>query len=389
MSKKKIVVLGGAGFVGRVIVKELASITEVEEVCVADYNEAVAQKIAEQCGSKVVACKVDINDENMLRQVIEKYDVVANTVGPFYKNGPKVLKVCMAAKKDYVDVTDDYDATELMLSYDDKCKQAGIKAIICCGVSPGITNMLGLLGAEKMDKPEEIHTAWVQNVADATGEMSWWHAIHMSHGDIPQYFNGEWGTQPALTGKLDVEFAAPLGRWPVYYLGHPEPVTLPRYIKGLSTVTNRGNVWPQEVDLGRSLKPFSDLGLTGTEPIVVNGVEIAKRDFIVNYIMSLFMPEESAEPNPNDPHFCLRVDVLGKTGDIDIHYAFTGSFADTTLATGLSAAYGAQMLAQGEITTPGIFAPEGCLSPVPYFEYLNKKGFVIQQTKTIVEHTKI
>ena len=55
-------------------------------------------------------------------------------------------------------VSDDYDATELLLTYDDQCRKTGITG---WGVSPGVTNMLALLGANMVDEVEEIHISWV------------------------------------------------------------------------------------------------------------------------------------------------------------------------------------------------------------------------------------
>ncbi len=47
--------------------------------------------------------------------------------------------------------------------------------------------------------------------------------------------------------------------------------------------------------------------------------------------------------------------------------------------TGISAATGARMLAQGEIKLKGVYAPEGCLEPTPFFAELGKRDIQIEK----------
>ena len=240
----RIIVLGGAGDIGRVVVNDLAAAAGSNDVCIGDLNLELAREMATALGSKVTARAVDINDAGGLVSALKGYDVAVNCVGPFYKHGSKVLEACIQAHVHYVDICDDYDAAELLLGFDGQCRQAGITAIICQGASPGITNMMGLLGASKMEA-EAIHTAWVESMLDVGGFVVFWHGVHMASGEVPQYINGQWVKVPALTGAEELEFSEPLGKYTVYYLGHSEPVTMPRFIKGVKTVTNKGNMWPR------------------------------------------------------------------------------------------------------------------------------------------------
>jgi len=378
------IVLGGAGYVGREVVKDLAGAKGLKEVSVADFNATAAKRLADQVGRKASARFVDITDAHGLLEAVKGYDVAVNTVGPFYRNGSRVLEACLKARVHYVDVCDDYDAADELLRFDKRCKKAGITAIPCCGASPGITNMLGLLGASKMDHAKEIHTSWVENIADAGGVVVWWHGVHMAHGEVPQFIDGKWVKVPALSGRQEVRFADPLGSYPVYFLGHPEPVTLPRYIKGLKVVTNKGNICPQEADLMNIVKPYSDLGLTGTETVAIGGDEIVMRDFLLAYMRPL-LEADAPPPAPGDPHFLLRVDVKGTMGGSEVQFAFTGHMKDTSEATGLSASFGAQTIASGKISKRGVIAPEGCLDPKYFFKYLADRGIRFSETKTITQ----
>lgn len=380
----RFVVLGGVGDVGSVVTKELAATREGAEVCIADVNLEKASKMSAELGANVTARAVDILDTAGLVETLRGYEVAVNCVGPFYKHGSKVLEACIEAKVGYVDICDDYDAAELLLGLDGRCREAGITAIICQGASPGITNLMGLLGAGKMEA-EAIHTAWVESMMDVGGFVVLWHGVHMASGEVPQYLNGEWVKVAALDGAEELEFIDPLGKYTVYYLGHAEPVTMPRFIKGLKTVTNKGNMWPKETDLVGLVKPFSEVGLTTVDTITVGGVEISRRDFLCHHMAEFFA---AALPDMHGvegvPHFLARVDVVGSVGGASARYIYNCA-CTTNEGTGWSASYGARAIAGGQIKAKGVFAPEGCVDPGDFFSYLKSKGINVYETRCLTE----
>jgi saccharopine dehydrogenase-like NADP-dependent oxidoreductase len=380
----KIIVLGGAGAVGEKAAFDLGGMKGVKEVCIADSSLNGARLVAETIGKNATAKAADINDEKALIELIRDYQVVVNCVGPFYKTVPKVLEACIKAKVHYVDVCDDYDATKTLLGYHDQCVKAGITGIVSFGASPGFTNMCGLLGSQKMEA-EEIHTSWVENIIDVGGGFATlWHGIHMANGDVPQFLDGQWVTVPGLSGCEEFEFLEPLGKYPVYFLGHSEPMTMPLYIKGLKTVTNRGNMWPFDSDLIKEMKPALDIGLGSTDAIEVNGRDIVIREFTVQLILQKLMPESMDTMEPDDSmHFMIRVDVKGKINGEQAHYIYRAHM-DTNEATGGSAAYGAHAIAAGKITAKGCFGPEGCVDPNDYFRHFEEyKGIKLIETRTV------
>lgn len=380
----RFIVLGGVGDVESVVTKDLATAGGTAEVCIGDIDVDKARKMSAELGAKVAARAIDINDKAGLVTALKGYDVAVNCVGPFYKHGSKVLEACVEARVNYVDICDDYDAGEVLLGLDVRCREAGITAIICQGASPGITNMMALLGSGRMDA-EEIHTAWVESMMDVGGFVVFWHGFHMATGQVPQYLNGEWVRVPALDGAEELEFLQPLGRYPVYYLGHSEPVTIPRFIRGLKTVTNKGNMWPKEVDLVGLVKPFSEIGLTSSDPLLINGVEISRSDFLCHH-MAEFFP--SVLPNVEGveglPHFLARVEVVGSVEKTAARYIYNAA-CRTNEGTGWSASYSAQAIAKGKIKAKGVFAPEGCVDPADFFKHLEGKGITVYETRCLTE----
>lgn len=376
----------GSGEVGSVVAKDLGSINETTQVCVADINLEAAQKLSQQIGSKADACRIDIYEKDGLLNSIKGYDVVVNTVGPFYKTGTIVLKACIDAKVNYVDIADDSAAVKELLKFEKACENAGITAIISHGVSPGVTNMLGLLGATKMDEVDEINTSWVESsLGSAIGPANIWHGLEMGSGMIPQFLDGKLVDVPAISEAESLKFREPLGEYPVYYVGHGEPVSLPKYIKGLKKVTNKGNLWPDVMDFN-ILTVYDKIGLAGTDTLKVGEVELCKRDIaaysLLDIIDSLGETIAKEFENVEDIGFQVRVDVKGKIKGHPAHFVYT-CFTDMNQSTGLSASYGAQSIASGKVNAKGLFAPEGCQDPNAFFQHLANKGFTIYETKTV------
>ena len=248
----KVLILGGAGMMGGGAAIVLHQWDEVESVVLADLNLEAAQAYAAQINSpKVTAAQVDVLDRPKLIEYVKQFDVVLNAVGPYVRFGVPVLDAIIEAGVPYVDVCDDHDAAEELLKLDEKAKAAGVSAVICLGTTPGVTNMQAKLAAEKLDDIDSLKICWavgmppldkvigtpLEEIArSGTGKelmspAAWEHMLHVSTGDVPIWKNGKWDTMPALEYGEYVDFAEPLGRAESYYLGHAEPITLPRYIK--------------------------------------------------------------------------------------------------------------------------------------------------------------
>jgi lysine 6-dehydrogenase len=163
-----------------------------------------------------------------------------------------------------------------------------------------------------------------------------------------------------------------IGESEVYYVGHPEPVTLPLYIKGLKTCTNKGGV----PGLDAELKMLSTLGLTGTQPIDIKGEKIAPKDIGVALLGYLPMPEELPPPVS-----AIKVWIRGEKGDEAVQYLYT-FFGRMTDWTGVPASIGTQMVGRGEIKTRGgVLAPEGCVDTNAFLAEIAKRGMEVEEVE--------
>jgi saccharopine dehydrogenase-like NADP-dependent oxidoreductase len=318
--------------------------------------------MAGELGKRARAAFVDANDPASLRSVLEGADAAVGCIGPFYSFAVKMARAAVEAGVDYVDICDDYGPIEELFALDEAAGQAGVTVITGLGWTPGITNILARLGAEELDEVDDINISWAGGAADSTGLAVIMHVFYAVTGNVPTYRDGAWVDVPASSEAEVVEFPAPLGRVRVFHCGHPEPLTVPRYIQA-NTVSLKGALTP---DWNNKLADlFARLRLIGTP---------AKNDRmarIIHAIEGLFRVGGIAASG-------VRVDVKGrKEGrQCTISYGVADKMGKLT---GIPAAIGAQLLAEGRIEAKGVFAPEGCLAPQPFLAELSKRGIEIHR----------
>ncbi len=367
----RITVLGGCGGIGSVAVRTLTLTDHFDQVVIAEQRYGEACETAGSLGSsRVRAERVDAEDPASLARAVSGSDVVLNCIGPFYRFGPPILRAAIEAGVDYVDVCDDLDATLAMLEMDGMARSAGVTALIGMGNSPGLANVLARFCAEEMlDKVEgvDIHHAHGGEPDEGPGVIK--HRIHAMTNPVPLFLQGSFVEVMMLEEKgleqaEDSEFRE-IGTFKVYPYPHPETVTMPRHLKGIKRVTNKGCVLPTAyfqltMDLVR-------LGLASTDPLEVGGGEgeVVPLEFAVAFIRSR-RRRLLEEAGMDGPMGCLKVSVEGLKEGERHGYVFSMSSrrGGAGEGTGIPAALGAMMMRQGSFREKGVLPPEALVRPM-------------------------
>jgi saccharopine dehydrogenase (NAD+, L-lysine-forming) len=374
----KVTVLGGSGAVGSIAAETLASSGVFSEVVAADINIAAARKVAGKLkGSKASAVEFDADSPQSLRKAIGGSAVVLNCVGPFYKYGPTILKTVIDARINYVDICDDFDATEKLLAMDDKAKKAGVSALIGMGSSPGVANVLVRFCADSLlDQVEAVDIYHAHGGEKIEGPAVVKHRIHSMKINIPMFLDGKFTTVNLFddSGKAleeETEFKD-VGTYNVYGYPHPETITLPKYLKGVKRVTNLGLVLPPAY--AELIKGMVRLGVTDEKPIEVQGHKIVPLEFAVAYILSQ-RERLLKEAKIDQPMGCLKIVVKGVKDGGKNTYIFSMSSRGQGMGegTGIPAAIGAIIMGTGKITQKGVLTPEACVNPMDLLELAKTK----------------
>jgi len=372
------IVIGGLGGMGQGVARDLIKQEKITQVTLGDINTdpaRVQDKL--RASGKVSLAKIDVNDHQVLVDAIRQHDVVVNTAGPFYKTAIAVARAAVEAGINYIDICDDYEAVPVLFSspeIDEAAKKAGITILTGMGSDPGTNNVLVKWYADHLDRVDEIHLFWVVSIAELAG-AAWDHSLHMVTGRIPQYIDGRLQYVEGGTGEETAQFLEPLGTCVVRYVGHPQPITIPRYIPGVKKVVIKGALIPLWVD--ELIKEQKETGFLGTEPVEVRGTQV------VPYDLTLKMWNDIPKGRDNGPQSSgLKVIVKGERDGKRVTYTadMAGRMAP---GTGLPASIAALMMDAGDVTVKGVVAPEGCIDPEKFLAALLQRGARIHQTETI------
>ncbi len=373
----KALIIGGVGGMGQGVARDLVKQEQVTDVILADLYpdpERLSKKLREN--KKTTLIKMDVNDHALMVNAFKDVSVVINTAGPFYKTAVPVARAAVAAKVNYIDICDDYEGTEILFEsdIDPLAKDAGITVLTGMGSDPGTNNVLVKWYADRLDRVDEIYLYWVVSIAELAG-AAWDHSLHMTLGKIPQFIDGKLVHVEGGTGEVAEQFLEPLGTCHVRYVGHPQPLTLPKYIKGVKNVIIKGSLIPLWVD--ELIKSQKDSGFLGTEPIDVKGTQVTPYD------LALKMWETIPQDRDNGPQSSgLKVIVKGERDGRKVVYTadMVGRMAP---GTGLPASIASLMMDAGDVTVKGVVAPEGCIDPDKFLSIFLKRGARIHQTETI------
>jgi len=390
---KKILVLGGAGTMGSEAIKLLLERSDAK-IILADASPKGLKRAEAQFGGKVEIAGIDVTDKSALVKLLKSADAAISTVGPFYKFAKPVIEAAIEARVNIVDIDDDFDATKDTLDLNEAARKAGMTAIIGMGASPGVTNLVAKLGASKMDSVDSIRLYWGESSIDPTGPAAMAHWFHITGDRVPAYINGKWVDVRGFSEPEEVDFMPPIGKLTVIYTGHPEPVSLPRYIKGVKNVGIKGALYPPKMmDLYGML---IETGFGSTrEFAVTESVKMPFRDLAVKIIR--FMPHVAPEYFKE-----ILTDALGKyegcagvfkivvdgvKAGHGITYIYDLMAENVAHSTALPAVIAALALLDGRVKETGVLAPEGALDASMFlkeFEHDAKvRETIIQSTPSI------
>lgn len=360
--------LGGTGDVGARTVRELADDPKVVQISIAGRDLAKAEKLAAEIGAKAVPVAVDAADQRALVAAIRGHDVVAGALGPFYRFEVSVARAAIEAGVNYVSICDDHDATQEVLQLHELARDKGVTILTGAGWTPGLTNLLALLGVRELDSAQEIHINWVGALADAAGLAAVVHFLHVFSGQVPTFQDGRWQMINAGSGPMTVTFPEPVGDVTVYHMGHPEPITIPRFIPNLRHVTLRGGL--MERPLIKLVLGLNAIGLTKTP---------SRRERLLRMLRPLIptMQRIFAPPQPiSGAYVVVRGEKAGVPAEV--RFSIVERMAPLTA---IPLAVVTLMVGSGQVSHPGVIPPEAPAGPDPelFLREIEARGLKVQR----------
>lgn len=134
-----LVVYGATSFVGQILCRYLSS--EHKEAnftwVMAARSESKLQALKDSLGSEAAHIPLivaDSFDEQALRDMCERTEVLVSTVGPYALYGELLVKACAETGTDYCDITGEaHWIKQMIVKYQDAARQSGARIVNCCG----------------------------------------------------------------------------------------------------------------------------------------------------------------------------------------------------------------------------------------------------------------
>ena len=403
---KKILVVG-AGAQGGPCASILARDDDISEIVLGDIELDLAIQVKEKIKSdKVIPTRIDARKIEDIERAAKGANCVINlTLTAFDSN---IMKAALRTGAHYVDTSFgepsllDIRARDNILSqiiekrplaFDDEFRKAGLTALVGCGKSPGVINVMARYVCDKLDRVDEIHirlgnkSLGGSNEAVRAWEPNWspFRALWGYAVEPTIFEDGEYRKYPLFGGCEEYNFPDPIGPLLISYHQHQEPITLPHFIgKGIKYCDFK---YPVDPVVGAFVK----MGFANTEPVEVEGVNIIPRDVLLKLVrqpVNTFLAEdESTAELPLKFASFTVMDIKGAISGEGVTYIVTypfsfldkeermeayRKFGATKIDVALPAIVGAKMCMEGE-ADPGVTAAE-CLDPVKFLKKVADMG---------------
>jgi saccharopine dehydrogenase-like NADP-dependent oxidoreductase len=393
----RVVVVGGAGAMGRWTLRDLTESEGVDEVVVADLDGVRAMEAAgwaaAHSGSngtaQVQGVALDAGDGDALRRALEAADVACNCA--VKATNLPVMEACADTGTHYVDLGGLFHTTRRQLALHDRFVDAGVAAVVGMGASPGITNVMAALAARGLEPVEEVEVRLgIADLAPSAAPLPVPYAIDTLLDEFAApamtFRDGSFVEVPAMSGQEELDFPPPVGRVRVGHTLHSEVATLPLHFadRGIRSVSFKVGFPAGFMD---RMALLVGLGLAGDRPVDLPGGRVVPRELLVHSITTTATtpgPETAPDDaealwvrvrgrragRSGDPALAPRVEVLAECL-VRPHPAWRAGAGQ--LDTGVPPSVVAQLLGHKVIDRPGVFAPEDAVPAEPFLAELARR----------------
>lgn len=375
--KKRAVVLG-CGLVGATMAKELSRDNDFA-VTVADVSDDSLRKVHDH--PAIAPLRADLGNSDAVAKLVKDFDVVLGALPS--RIGFQTLQTIARSGKPYCDISFmPEDATDA----DALAKQHGAVAVVDCGVSPGLSNLMVGVAAVELERVERA-VIYVGGLPKARHWPFQYKAPFAPSDVIEEY------TRPARMVEGGRVVAKPA-------LSEPELIEFPRIgsLEAFNTDGLRSLLktvpaddmrektlrYPGHCELMRAMR---ETGLFRTDSIDVKGTQVRPLDVTSRLLFPLWTYA------PGEEEFTvLRVVAEGPRSGrktrfrFDLYDEYDRATGASSMArtTGFPCVIVAKMLARGQFTTPGVHPPEALARKEGVFaqivEELAQRGVKIQQS---------
>jgi lysine 6-dehydrogenase len=371
---KKVVVLG-AGLVGSTIAIDLAEDYNVTSI---DSNPQRLKSLTEK---KVNTLSADLSSSTDIKKVINDFDLVIGALPGFM--GFNTLKSIIESGKNVVDISFFPEDPFLL---DKLAKNKNVTAVVDCGVSPGLSNIV--LGYHNKKMKIENYRCIVGGLPYKR-DWPFQYKAYFSPIDVIEEYtrparivvNGKVIEKPALSEPQIINYKK-VGDLESFNTDGLRSLIKTMNIPNMIEKTLR---YPGHIEL---MKIFREVGFFGDEEIEIAGKRIRPIDLTSKLLFSFWLPEKGEE---DFTILDLLIEGNEKGKDSSHQYFIFDSYdqaehnSSMARTTGFTCCAAARFLLEGNFQKKGICPPEflgedeNCYNYI--LSYLSKKGIAIKHSQ--------
>ncbi len=367
----RIALLGAAGAMARVVLRDLLEFVPEVEVTAADLHPVPHPD------PRVRPATLDARDEEKTARLLGGHDAILNCV-TYYLNVP-IMRAALRARVPYADLGGLYHGTLRQFDLHEDFERAGVPALLGMGSTPGITNVMAGSLARGLDHVESVHVRVGSVDRGASGPLPVPYALDTVLDEFslpPMVFrDGKPEAVAPMSGKESIDFPAPIGRVEALYTLHSEVAMFPRSFPGLREASFKVAFEPE---FTRKVSFLAELGFASREKLASG---VSPREVLLDLARRQVMPEGA----PDDCDV-LRVEVSGRMdgrpvsrrGEMTVLPHLRWGIAAGSLDTGVPLSIAGQLLANRTISTPGVLCPEVAVPDALFFEMLDRRDMRVR-----------
>jgi lysine 6-dehydrogenase len=369
---------------GSAIARDLVRSKDVDEVAVYDIDrKRLNSLVRTEPSEKLTIKRHDVTRRSETARFLRNFDVGVGALP--HGLSEYAIESTLQAAVSFVDLIFGWRFKQGRVNL--TAKKKGITIIPACGLAPGLTNILAMDAAEKMEEVDEVHIK-VGGIPERPKPPLNYRIVFSFEAVLEEYTrrakivrNGRLTEVEALSGLETITFPKPIGRCECFYSDGLS--TLTQTIKGVKEMDEKTIRWPGHA---AQIRTLIECGLLETHPVSIDGQRIVPREFISKTI------SERIKLGKERDLTLLRVDVTGKRDGRRVHHRYQmidhydprRELTSMARTTAFPCSVATQMLGGGLIQEKGLIPPElaykGALHQ-KFMKRLRAKGIKITSTQ--------
>ncbi len=232
--KKRILIIGGYGNVGRIIASELAK-RFPEQVIVAGRDYQKAKDFSLELGQQVIPMACDVSRISANEKLLDDVGIVLMCLD---LESIEFVRLCIQRGIHYIDISASYSILSQIEMLNKEAEVAKATVVLSVGLAPGLTNLLTKHCQSKVPNMTHADIYILLGMGDIHGDAALQWTLRNLNGEFTIHNNGETKRVKSFEDGKQTVFPGRLRKRTAYRFNFSDQHVLPQTL-GLKSVSTR------------------------------------------------------------------------------------------------------------------------------------------------------